>query len=317
MKKFILLILVVVTASMGLAQGTEEDWQIQNNANSGVGASGKFFGITNGEGTFWTQLNGSTSSSGSAIWGCSRTQKAVITPVGELSLVPIAEETVDGGGSVGSLSSIDFNAIAGITAFVIVFNIETIEGSTDTPYGTFKIWVVNGANNDGVSKEFDYVPKWNGTTEEWEYPQPDGSYNSKPDGTGEGGSEGTDLGPILTTSWWEDLMTFLFVPEPGDFDVLKESVMQFQTWGPFKLIADIASSLGDISSGNMGDKDADFKIMLGTFGFGVPGLSVPFELDLSPYSSWLTLARAIFFGFLMWRIGNWWLPKYQTLLSRS
>ena len=94
---------------------------------------------------------------------------------------------------------------------------------------------------------------------------------SKPsDPGGAGGPEGGDdpngasdgWGSILSLDWWKKLFVFLFVPTQEDLEVIKESFTQFQNWGPFKVIADIATKLGDMAGGSMGDLSVDYKVPL-------------------------------------------------------
>ncbi|MEI7986304.1 MAG: hypothetical protein WCI55_11820 [Armatimonadota bacterium] len=149
-------------------------------------------------------------------------------------------------------------------------------------------------------------------------PNDPGGSGADPGGGGTGDPNGNNdgWGSILSLDWWKKLMVFLFVPSQTDVEVIKASFMQFQNWGPFKLIADISSVLGNIAGGSMGDLTADYKIPLGQWGAMWGSSYVP-VLDLSPWASWVQLFRVLMLGFFMIKTGGFWWQKYAQVLSKS
>ena len=201
----------------------------------------------------------------------------------------------------------------------------------NSPFGTFRVTMADLTNGEEVHFDFDITSDFQAEGSQGDYPDANGDGNpDTPADYGEGGgstgggSTGGDgggdpseegWGSILSLDWWKNLMIFLFVPSEADFQVVKDSFAQFLDWGPFKLIADIATSLGTISAGAPGAEYDNYLIHLP----GIPffGNTIQADLDLRPYAAWFLMVRSILLGMLMIRIGPRFFKLYAGILSKS
>lgn len=260
------------------------------------------------------------------IYGVEHTHQFMAGPGGSSSLF-YNPENAHGGGSVGEDTDIAYDPLGGAFSYINTWLIAKKGVSVEEQlkcYGTFKLFIRNGRNDSDSDKTFNILPAYDGAKGKWMGIRRNGSYfdpateDPEDPGGGDPGGGEDGWGSILSLDWWKNLCIFLFVPSEEDFDVIKASFSQFQTWGPFKLIADISSSFGTLSTGNMGDLENpnDYKIALGDLGL-VWGSHYNAFIDLAPYASWVRIMRSLILGIFMIKFGGFWWKKYAAILSRA
>jgi len=144
----------------------------------------------------------------------------------------------------------------------------------------------------------------------------DGSGGGDEGGSGDPNAEG--WGTFLSLDWWKKLMIFLFVPSEGDLQVVKDGFSQFMNWGPFALVADVASGLGTIAGQAPSEDIENMVIHMPTLYAG-PDASVPIQADydLRPWAPYILMIRAFVLGVFMLRAAKFWGKKYAAIGSKS
>lgn len=106
--------------------------------------------------------------------------------------------------------------------------------------------------------------------------------------------------PINQTGFWHDIFLGLLIPQEENLNVLRDTIMQFGSWGPFGIISAIRTRAEAYAEGEK--LDYVFTVDLPFAG--------PTEIDFTAYETWIKIGRTVA-GMSLW-IGFVWMMKRRV-----